>query len=127
VLGRSCRLRAGRPRPPFRRRRQLQASRIGRINDAAFFANLRKSLGVDLTDGQFLEAGTRSSPARCRIAPTAAAAAKRMPLYAFSNTNPAHVAHFSVAYAGLLSHFRTVFLSSSIGFRKPDAEAMIMW
>ena len=57
------------------------------------------------------------------IAPLLAGAAKRMPLYAFSNTNPAHVAHFSLAYAGVLSHFREIFLSSSIGLRKPDAEA----
>ena len=49
--------------------------------------------------------------------------ARRMPLYAFSNTNPTHVAHFSQAYADVLSHFREIFLSSSIGLRKPDAEA----
>src|SRR5437879_9881920 len=48
---------------------------------------------------------------------------RSMPLYAFSNTNPAHVAHFSQAYADVLSHFRQIFLSSSIGLRKPDAEA----
>ena len=50
-------------------------------------------------------------------------AAQRLPLYAFSNTNPAHVAHFSQAYADVLGHFREIFLSSSIGLRKPDAEA----
>jgi len=97
---------------------------IGRIDDAAFFANLRQSLGIGLSDAQFLEGWnaifTGEMPG---IAPLLAAAARRMPLYAFSNTNPAHVAHFSVAYAGLLSHFRTVFLSSTIGLRKPDAEA----
>jgi HAD superfamily hydrolase (TIGR01509 family) len=97
---------------------------IGRIDDAAFFANLRDTLGVSLTDAQFLEGWnaifTGEMPG---IAPLLAGAAKRMPLYAFSNTNPAHVAHFSVAYADLLSHFRTVYLSSTIGLRKPDAEA----
>ncbi|MES5483459.1 HAD family phosphatase [Bradyrhizobium sp. INPA03-11B] len=97
---------------------------IGRIDDAAFFANLRQSLGIGLSDAQFLEGWnsifTGEMPG---IAPLLAAAAKRMPLYAFSNTNPAHVAHFSVAHAELLGHFRSVFLSSSIGFRKPDAEA----
>ncbi|MCC8955218.1 HAD family phosphatase [Bradyrhizobium sp. Pear77] len=97
---------------------------IGRIDDAAFFANLRRTLGVNLTDAQFLEGWnaifTGEMPG---IAPLLATAAARMPLYAFSNTNPAHVAHFSVIHAELLSHFRTVFLSSTIGFRKPDAEA----
>ncbi|QIG92266.1 MULTISPECIES: HAD family hydrolase [unclassified Bradyrhizobium] len=97
---------------------------IGRIDDATFFTSLRRSLGVELTDAQFLEGWnsifTGEMPG---IAPLLAAAARRMPLYAFSNTNPAHVAHFSVAYAELLSHFRTVFLSSNIGLRKPDAAA----
>jgi glucose-1-phosphatase len=97
---------------------------IGRIDDAAFFANLRQSLGIAITDAQFLEGWnaifTGEMPG---IAPLLAGAARRMPLYAFSNTNPAHVAHFSRAYADVLSHFREIFLSSSIGLRKPDAEA----
>ena len=97
---------------------------IGRIDDAAFFANLRNSLGVGLTDAQFLEGWnaifTGEMPG---IAAMLATAGKRLPLYAFSNTNPAHIAYFSKQYAEVLSHFRTVFLSSAIGFRKPDAEA----
>jgi len=52
-----------------------------------------------------------------------ARAAKRLPLYAFSNTNVPHVAYFSGQYAEVLGHFREVFLSSTIGLRKPDAEA----
>jgi glucose-1-phosphatase len=97
---------------------------IGRIDDAAFFAGLRQSLGIGLTDAQFRGGWnaifTGEMPG---IAPLLAGAAQRLPLYAFSNTNPAHVAHFSQAYAGVLSHFREIFLSSSIGLRKPDAEA----
>jgi HAD superfamily hydrolase (TIGR01509 family) len=97
---------------------------IGRIDDAAFFANLRQSLGITITDAQFLEGWnaifTGEMPG---IAPLLAGAARRLPLYAFSNTNPAHVAHFSRAYTDVLSHFREIFLSSSIGLRKPDAEA----
>ncbi|MCA6114087.1 HAD-IA family hydrolase [Bradyrhizobium sp. WSM 1738] len=97
---------------------------IGRIDDAAFFASLRQSLGIAITDAQFLEGWnaifTGEMPG---IAPLLSSAAKRMPLYAFSNTNPAHVAHFSQAYADVLAHFREIFLSSTIGLRKPDAEA----
>jgi FMN phosphatase YigB (HAD superfamily) len=93
-------------------------------HDAAFFAGLRQSLGIVLTDAQFLEGWnaifTGEMPG---IAPLLAGAAQRLPLYAFSNTNPAHVTHFSQAYAAVLSHFREIFLSSSIGLRKPDAEA----
>jgi HAD superfamily hydrolase (TIGR01509 family) len=97
---------------------------IGRIDDAAFFANLRQSLGIGITDAQFLEGWnaifTGEMPG---IAPLLANAARHMPLYAFSNTNPAHVAHFSQAYADVLGHFREIYLSSRIGLRKPDAEA----
>jgi putative hydrolase of the HAD superfamily len=97
---------------------------IGRIDDAAFFAGLRQSLGIGLTDAQFLEGWNAIFAGEMPgIAPLLAGAAQRLPLYAFSNTNPAHVAHFSQAYAGVLSHFREIFLSSSIGLRKPDAEA----
>jgi HAD superfamily hydrolase (TIGR01509 family) len=96
----------------------------GEISDAEFFAGLRASLGIGISDAQFLEGWnavfTGEMPG---IAPLLARAAKRLPLYAFSNTNAAHVAHFSQAYAGVLGHFRKIFLSSGIGLRKPDAAA----
>ncbi|MDO8398444.1 MAG: HAD family phosphatase [Bradyrhizobium sp.] len=96
----------------------------GVIDDAAFFQNLRGSLGIAISDAQFLEGWnaifTGEMPG---IAPLLARAAARMPLYAFSNTNPPHVAHFSKTYPAVLGHFRELFLSSTIGFRKPDAAA----
>jgi glucose-1-phosphatase len=97
---------------------------VGKIDDAAFFANLRRSLGIGITDDQFLEGWnaifTGEMPG---IAAALARAQGKLPLYAFSNTNPAHVAHFSKAYADVLGHFREIFLSSRIGLRKPDGEA----
>jgi HAD superfamily hydrolase (TIGR01549 family) len=96
----------------------------GEITDAEFFAGLRGSLGIDVTDAQFLEGWnaifTGEMPG---IASQLARAEKHLPLYAFSNTNRPHVEHFSVAYASLLGHFREIFLSSAIGLRKPDAAA----
>ena len=97
---------------------------VGKISDADYFASLRSSLGIAISDAQFLEGWNAIFAGEMPgIAPLLAGAAQRLPLYAFSNTNPAHVAHFSKAYAGVLSHFREIFLSSSIGLRKPDAEA----
>jgi glucose-1-phosphatase len=96
----------------------------GEISDDAFFAHLRDTLDIDLTPAQFLEGWNAifvgEMPGVGELLPRAAA---RWPLYAFSNTNPAHVAHFSTHHAELLGHFREVYLSSSIGMRKPDIES----
>ena len=78
----------------------------GQIDDAAFFQALRQSLGIGISDVQFLEGWNAIfSGEMPGIAPLLSRAAARMPLYAFSNTNPAHVAHFSKTYADLLGHF----------------------
>jgi len=96
----------------------------GEISDQVFFTGLRSSLGIDISDAQFLDGwnaifvgeipGMRQLLAR---------AARGLPLYAFSNTNVPHVEYFSTEFSGLLSHFREIFVSSKIGLRKPDAEA----
>ena len=96
----------------------------GEISDAEFFASLRASLGIGISDEQFLEGWnaifTGEMPG---IAAALARAGAKLPLYAFSNTNGAHVEHFSKVYADVLGHFREVFLSSAIGLRKPEAAA----
>jgi FMN phosphatase YigB (HAD superfamily) len=96
----------------------------GEISDAVFFAGLRSSLGVDLSDAEFLEGWNAIFVGKIPgIEPLLARAAHRLPLYALSNTNVPHVAYFFDRYADLLGHFRQIFVSSSIGLRKPDAEA----
>lgn len=44
-------------------------------------------------------------------------------LFAFSNTNPTHEAHFRERYAVELASFNTVFTSSTLGQRKPHPQA----
>src|SRR4051794_13151949 len=96
----------------------------GEISDAEFFAGLRGSLGIDVSDAQFFEGWNAIFAGEMpEIAALLARAAQRLPLYAFSNTNRAHEAHFSLAFADLLGHFRRMFLSSSIGLRKPEPAA----
>jgi FMN phosphatase YigB (HAD superfamily) len=108
----------------FVRGEAYQHHEVGRIDDAAYFASLRALLGVELSDAQLLEGWNAIFAGEMPgIAALLARAAKKLPLYAFSNTNGAHVEHFSAAYAGVLRHFREVFLSSSIGLRKPDPGA----
>src|SRR6202047_540404 len=75
----------------------------GEISDAAFFAGLRSSLGVDLSDAEFLEGWNAIFAGGIPgIEPLLPRAAQRLPLYAFSNTNVPHVAYFSDRYADLL-------------------------
>ena len=96
----------------------------GQVDDAAFFANLRSSLRIDVPDQALLEGWNAIFVGEMPgIAPLLARAGQRVPLYAFSNTNPAHAAHVSQHFAELLGHFREIFLSSTIGLRKPDADA----
>jgi FMN phosphatase YigB (HAD superfamily) len=96
----------------------------GEIGDAEFFAGLRASLGLELTDAQFLEGWNAIFAGEVPgMSALLARAARRLPLYAFSNTNVPHVEHFSRAYTEVLGHFREMFLSSTIGLRKPDAAA----
>jgi len=87
----------------------------GEISDAEFFEGLRGSLGIAISDAQFLEGWnaifTGEMPG---IAPLLKRAAGRLPLYAFSNTNRPHVEYFSKEYADVLGHFRELFLSSAI-------------
>jgi glucose-1-phosphatase len=96
----------------------------GEISDAEYFAALRASLGIEVTDAQFLEGWNAIFAGEMpEIAALLARAARRLPLYAFSNTNRAHEAHFSQNFAQVLGHFQKLFLSSTIGFRKPEAAA----
>lgn len=44
-------------------------------------------------------------------------------LYAFTNTNPTHEAAWRARYTHALVHFQEIFVSSSIGLRKPDIAA----
>jgi FMN phosphatase YigB (HAD superfamily) len=108
----------------FARDEIYQRHETGSIDDAEFFASLRTSLGIDLTDAQFLEGWNAIFAGEMPgIGSLLMRAGTRVPLYAFSNTNNAHVEHFSQAYADVLGHFREIFLSSAIGLRKPDAAA----
>jgi putative hydrolase of the HAD superfamily len=108
----------------FVRDRSYRDHEVGRISDAAYFASLRTSLGIAISDAAFLEGWNSIFAGEIPgIAPLLKRAGARLPLYAFSNTNGAHVEHFSLLHADLLSHFREIYLSSSIGLRKPDAEA----
>jgi len=96
----------------------------GEIDAAEYFASLRTSLGLNLSDAQFMEGWNdvyvREVPG---IAALLALARKKLPVYAFTNSNASHQQVWAKRFAGVLSHFRTVFVSSELGRRKPEPEA----
>ncbi|QDM17635.1 HAD-IA family hydrolase [Tardiphaga sp. vice278] len=96
----------------------------GKLSDTEFFALVRTSLGIEISEARLLEGWNATFIGEMAgIAPLLSRAAQHLPLYAFSNTNRAHVEHFSQHYAEVLRPFREIFLSSTIGLRKPQAEA----
>ncbi len=97
---------------------------IGAISDNEYFASLRSSLGIDISDAQFLDGWNQVFIGEVPgIRDLLSRAAPRIPLYAFSNTNRAHELYWSKQFAGIMGNFRKIFVSSSIGLRKPDAES----
>jgi FMN phosphatase YigB (HAD superfamily) len=93
----------------------------GEILLADYFAYLRGAMSVSLTDEQLLagwnEIFVGEMPG---IATVLRDLEPRIPLYAFSNTNRAHEEVWSVRFADVLKPFQKVFVSSTIGLRKPD-------
>lgn len=103
---------------PFRRHE------TGRLDDAGYFGHLRTLLALDCDLAQ-VEAGFNAILI-AEIAETVqvlAALRGRVPCYAISNTNPAHVLHMRRAFPGLLDRFDHVFTSHEIGHRKPQLES----
>ncbi len=96
----------------------------GEIDSEKFLANLRASLGIDISDVQLLD-GLNSilvgeMPG---VSELLAKATGSFPLYAFTNSNREHEQYWSKQFSGILSNFKEVYVSSTIGLRKPEAEA----
>lgn len=96
----------------------------GEIEASEYFASLRQSLEINISDGDFIEGwnDVYLGPVR-GIAEVLSRAQERFPIYAFTNSNPTHKAVWEVRYADELKPFRSIFVSSDLGCRKPDPEA----
>jgi FMN phosphatase YigB (HAD superfamily) len=96
----------------------------GEIDAATYFATLRRSLGIDISDTDFI-AGWNDvylGPVG-GIGEALSVAQQHVPLFAFTNSNPTHKSVWEVRYAKELKPFHTIFVSSDLGLRKPDPEA----
>ena len=94
------------------------------IDERAYFASLRSTLGIDLDDAAF-EAGW-GAIFTGEITETVEMIRElrgRIPMYAFSNTNLAHHAVWSRKFAPALALFDDVYISCTLGARKPEREA----
>ena len=93
----------------------------GELHSAGYFNALRESLNVSLSEDD-LVAGWNdiylgTIPGMVKLLATAS---QRFPLYAFTNSNPTHQSVWSVRFAAELSIFKTIYVSSELGVRKPD-------
>jgi HAD superfamily hydrolase (TIGR01509 family) len=96
----------------------------GELDAAGYFASLRRSLRLDLSDEDFIAGwGDLYVGPLPGVGAVLAAASERLPLYAFTNSNPTHQAVWATRYAPELSVFRSIFVSSELGLRKPDPYA----
>lgn len=119
---------AGRPvdevRAAFRFDAPYEAHERGEIDAAAYFDSLRRSLGVDLDDDELLAGWTSIYVGVIDgIVPLLSAASAVLPIAAFTNSNPSHIAACNERFGEQLASFRRVFASSELGRRKPERAA----
>jgi epoxide hydrolase-like predicted phosphatase len=96
----------------------------GEIPASIYFATLRQSLSIDLSDEDFI-AGWNNVylgivPGMTRVL---SVVQRHLPLFAFTNSNPTHKSVWEHLYASELRPFETIFVSSDLGSRKPDPDA----
>jgi glucose-1-phosphatase len=96
----------------------------GEADAAEYFASLRQTFDVQLTDEQLLEGWNAIFLGEFSETVTLLRQLKTtMPLYAFSNINPSHKQFVMTHYPETLALFDRVFFSCDIGMRKPEPRA----
>ncbi|TAK43334.1 MAG: HAD family phosphatase [Betaproteobacteria bacterium] len=96
----------------------------GEIGAVEYFASLRHSLELELSDEQFAAGWNTVIVGEIPgMRALLAAAARARPLHLFSNTGEVHRRHWETRYREVLQPFARRFLSCEIGLRKPDPEA----
>lgn len=103
-----------------------KAFEVGAMGFAEYVDSLSRRLGVTLTEEQWMTGWNAllrgPFPGIADILP---AVARRLPLYAFSNTNPVHEAVWRAQLADVLGSFQKVYTSCGLRLRKPDEAAYL--
>jgi putative hydrolase of the HAD superfamily len=108
----------------FRPDASYEAHERGELDAAGYFAALRSTLGIALSDAEF-ERGWNA----LLVGPVAGIAqvirdtAALRPIYLFSNSNPTHQRRWASDHRALLAPFVRQFVSSELGLRKPTRAA----
>ena len=95
----------------------------GELPSSGYFATLRHSLQIELSDSEFAEGwndvflGPVSG-----MSDVLSIAQRHLPLFALTNSNPSHKDAWETLYKDELRPFRATFVSSDLGMRKPDPE-----
>lgn len=96
----------------------------GQITSQQYFAHLRDSLDLPLSDEQFLEGWNRIFGGEVPgMSAMVQQVARLYPVYVFSNTNDSHQKVWAQRYRSTLRVFDRIFTSHQIGRRKPDLQA----
>jgi HAD superfamily hydrolase (TIGR01509 family) len=108
----------------FRQDVGYERHEVGAIDSREYFAGLQAACEIDISHDQFLEGWNAIFVGEVPgMAELLARAARQLPLYAFTNTNPDHELVWSQRFAPILANFTEIFVSSTIRLRKPDAAA----
>ena len=96
----------------------------GKLGTSKYFAHLRNVLELEANDSK-IALGWNAIYLE-EIAETVnyiLAAKKKLPCFAFTNSNPTHQDFWMAAYPRAVGSFHQIFVSSELGLRKPDREA----
>ena len=108
----------------FRADAAYEAHERGEIGGAEYFAALRTSLGIDITDEQFTVGWCSIFRGLIPgVAELLARLAAVRPVYLFSNTNAVHYARWQTQFPEIVTPITQTFCSQQIGLRKPDIKA----
>ena len=101
-----------------------KAHEVGELSFEQYADCLANNLGIDLPLDDWRHGWNQIFKGTYpRVADALVTIAQRVPLYAYTNTNKTHHAHFQSRFGESLEPFLHIYASSDIGCRKPDTSA----
>ncbi len=106
--------------------RAYEQHELGAIDFSTYVEGLGDRLGISLPMQHWLQGWNDLFVGPyVRVQDRLPALSQKIPLFAFTNTNPTHQATWSSRYPQAIRHFRNIYVSSDIGHRKPYVSAYL--